>query len=68
MKRQDIAKDIFEKCGAFVSIADIARYGGVDRKTAARLTIGLIPIGRNTVKKYFYMDIADRISGSGGAA
>ena len=41
-----IAKDMFDKCGALVSITDIAKYFGISANTARRIVAGVPPIVR----------------------
>ena len=43
-----IAKDMFDKCGALVSITDIAKYFGISANTARRIVAGVPPISQGT--------------------
>ena len=60
-RKFEIADDMFKKYGALLSISDIARYAGVSRDKARKLTVGLGYLGNGTGKRYFYKDVASRL-------
>lgn len=62
-QRQDIAKELKEDIGTFITIAELARWLGVDRKTVQR-RIDKIPDLKpqsQDSKYYWYKDIAQAI-------
>ena len=56
-----IAKDMFDKCGALVSITDIAKYFGISANTARRIVAGVPPISQGTEKRYYYEEVAEAV-------
>ncbi len=56
-----IAKDMFDKCGALVSITDIAKYFGISANTARRIVAGVPPISQGTGKRYYYEEVAEAV-------
>ena len=56
-----IAKDMYDKCGALVSITDIAKYFGISANTARRIVAGVPPTSQGTGKRYFYEEVAEAV-------
>lgn len=63
-KREDqIAKDIYEKKGALLSVADIMKFTGKSREFVKRNIVGqLQPVGSESKAVYYFRDIAARIA------
>ena len=63
-KREDqIAKDIYEKKGALLSVADIMKFTGKSREFVKRNIVGQIqPVGSQSKTVYYFRDIAARIA------
>lgn len=59
--KKRIADDMYKKCGALVSHADIQRFCGCGKNKSIQLTAGLRAFGRGTGKRYFYEDVAEAI-------
>ena len=61
MNKQELVRDMKKEVGSFPNVSEIARYMGKSRDYVRGLVYGLeyLPDGR--AKKYFVMDVADRI-------
>ena len=63
-KREDqIAKDIYEKKGALLSVADIMKFTGKSREFVKRNIVSqLQPVGSHSKNVYYFRDIAARLA------
>ena len=61
MDKQTLVRDMRKECGSLPTISDLAKYMGKSRESIRELVDGLdyLPDGR--AKKYFIVDVADRI-------
>ena len=53
-----VAKSLKDDFGCWVSVSDIKKHGPFSRSVAEYMVRDLVPIGRNTGKKYWYEDVA----------
>ena len=61
-----IAEDIKKEYGALLSISQVSRYFGMDRGRARNLVKGLPTFGTGTGKRYFYLEVAERLKQTEG--
>lgn len=59
-KRQ-IAEDLLKATGALVSVTDLANYLKVSRNKARNILAGCHALGKNTGRRYYYEDVAEKL-------